>query len=112
MSRPRKSVRGNKSPEELRLNNYRSIALIAILGSWAVGSVSDGAVATQSAGDTDRNGGDSRSIDGQGNNESDPLAGSTNTPLLRLTDAAYADGIDELAGSNRPGAREISNRVS
>lgn len=94
------------------MSNCRSIALLAALSSGALGSVSDGAVATQSAADPTRSSEVSRSIDGQGNNEDTPLAGSTNVRLLRLTGAAYADGVEKMAGASRPGAREISNRVS
>ena len=53
-----------------------------------------------------------RSIDGRDNNRLDPRAGSSSVQLLRLTEAAYADGIESPSGTNRPGAREISNRVA
>ena len=53
-----------------------------------------------------------RSFDGTGNNLENPELGSIDTPLLREVDAAYADGISELAGQDRPNVREISNLVS
>ena len=53
-----------------------------------------------------------RSYDGTGNNLSHPEWGSTNEALLRLSPAAYADGISAPAGANRPSAREISNTIA
>jgi peroxidase len=53
-----------------------------------------------------------RSIDGSGNNEARPETGAAGTPLLRLLPADYADGVSALAGADRPGPREISNRVA
>ncbi|MCC9643241.1 dockerin type I domain-containing protein [Rhodopirellula sp. JC740] len=53
-----------------------------------------------------------RSIDGTGNNVDNPDLGSANTPLLRVADNDYADGISEPAGADRPSAREISNALS
>ncbi len=50
-----------------------------------------------------------RSIDGSGNNPDDPAMGAAYTPLLRRVPADYADLISELAGSDRPSPREISN---
>lgn len=52
-----------------------------------------------------------RTIDGTGNNSNDTTLGSTGDQLLRITAADYADGISQLAGANRPGARQISNEV-
>ncbi len=52
-----------------------------------------------------------RSINGTGNNLSDPLMGSAHSQLLRLIPASYDDGIQSIAGSDRPSARLISNRV-
>jgi peroxidase len=51
------------------------------------------------------------SIDGTGNNVQHTLWGSTNTDLLRIAAAAYADGISTPAGANRPDARAVSNAV-
>src|SRR4051812_6310067 len=51
------------------------------------------------------------SIDGTGNNLVHTSWGSTNTDLLRIAAAAYADGISTPAGANRPDARAISNAV-
>ena len=53
-----------------------------------------------------------RSIDGTGNNLETPELGSTETPLLRVAENDYADGISEPAGEDRPSAREISNTLS
>ena len=52
-----------------------------------------------------------RTIDGFGNNSSNPELGSTDSQLLRqLLPSDYADGISALAGSpTRPNARSISN---
>ncbi len=49
------------------------------------------------------------SITGVGNNLAHPSWGSIGQDLLRVTPAAYGDGISTLAGSNRPSARLISN---
>jgi hypothetical protein len=54
---------------------------------------------------------DFRSIDGTGNNLSNPEWGSTGEQLLRISPAEYADGISTPAGADRPGAREISNAI-
>jgi peroxidase len=53
-----------------------------------------------------------RSIDGSGNNARDPAMGAALTPLLRLMPPDYADRVSEMAGSDRPGPREISQVVS
>jgi hypothetical protein len=53
-----------------------------------------------------------RSIDGSGSNREDPQMGAAHTPLLRLFEAAYADGVSALAGPERPSPRAISNAAS
>jgi len=53
-----------------------------------------------------------RTIDGSGNNRSLPEMGAAHTPLIRLVDSDYADGISTLAGPDRASARVISNAVS
>ena len=53
-----------------------------------------------------------RSIDGSGNNVSDPDMGASLTPLNRWIPADYADGVGALAGPDRPSPREISNTVN
>lgn len=53
-----------------------------------------------------------RSIDGRGNNIEDPEMGMAYTPLLRLVESQYADGVSALAGPYRPSPRAISNAVS
>lgn len=55
---------------------------------------------------------DLRSYDGSGNNVVHPDWGSTGSPFLRRTAAAYADGVDSPAGANRVSARQISNAVA
>lgn len=52
-----------------------------------------------------------RSIDGSGNNPADSDRGAANTPLLRTTTNAYADGVSAPAGADQKGPREISNLV-
>ena len=52
-----------------------------------------------------------RSIDGSGNNPIDSTRGAANTPLIRTTTNAYADGSGLPAGADQRGAREISNLV-
>ncbi|GAB5406421.1 MAG: peroxidase family protein [Aureliella sp.] len=53
-----------------------------------------------------------REIDGSNNNLENPNFGTAGQPLLRISDADYADGIAEPAGEDRPSAREISNALS
>src|SRR5262249_59872003 len=54
-----------------------------------------------------------RTLDGTGNNVANPTWGSTNVALLRMSPAAYADGISApVVGSPaRPSPRAISNAV-
>jgi hypothetical protein len=52
-----------------------------------------------------------RSIDGSGNNPIDGSRGAANTPLLRHTTIAYADGVGSPAAPDEPSARLISNLV-
>jgi len=52
-----------------------------------------------------------RSIDGFGNNQSNPELGASGAELLRVTDVAYGDGISSLAGQDRPNPRTISNMM-
>src|SRR5579872_3211888 len=51
-------------------------------------------------------------IDGVGNNLANPTWGSAITDLIRLAQAAYADGISAPALANDPSARAISNLVN
>ena len=56
-----------------------------------------------------------RSVDGTLNNIDNPTWGEANTALLRLTPAAYADGLDAPRGgspSDLANPRTISNRLS
>jgi len=53
-----------------------------------------------------------QSIDGTGNNLAHTDWGAAGVDLLRTSAAAYADGISAPSGSDRPGAREISNALS
>lgn len=55
--------------------------------------------------------GELRSVDGSGNNEGDPAMGQAGQPLRRLAPAAYADGLQALAGAERPNPRAVSNAV-
>jgi hypothetical protein len=50
-----------------------------------------------------------RSIDGLGNNPTDPSRGSAGMRLLRLGAAAYGDEVSSMAGAERPSPRAISN---
>ena len=50
-------------------------------------------------------------INGTGNNLEHPEWGSTGEMLLRLAPAAYADGMNDPAGSDRLSARTISNAM-
>ena len=50
-----------------------------------------------------------RAIDGSGNNLAHPTWGSTGVDLIRKAPAAYADGVSDPAGANRPSARVISS---
>lgn len=53
-----------------------------------------------------------RTVDGHGNNVSNPDRGAAGTPLRRLLMSDYSDGHQAPAGSKRPGAREISNGIA
>jgi hypothetical protein len=53
-----------------------------------------------------------RTIDGTGNNLTNPDWGSVGEQLLRRAAAAYADGVSSPAGADRPSAREVSNVVA
>lgn len=53
-----------------------------------------------------------RSVDGTGNNLSNPEWGSTNEAFLRNAPAAYADGVSAAAGATRPSARAVSNALA
>ncbi|TWU30033.1 peroxidase family protein [Bythopirellula polymerisocia] len=55
---------------------------------------------------------ESRSIDGAGNNLENPELGIAGSQLLRVAGSDYADGISELAGEDRPSAREVSNALA
>jgi hypothetical protein len=52
------------------------------------------------------------SIDGTGNNLTHPLWGSVGQDLLRNAPAQYADGLNALAGADRPSARLISTTLA
>lgn len=54
----------------------------------------------------------SYSPDGRGNSRVNPLRGSAGVSLLRFAPSAYPDGRSAPAGSNRPGARALSNAFS
>ena len=50
-------------------------------------------------------------LDGTGNNFIQPLWGSSGSDLLRISPAAYADGIASPSGTTRPSARQISDVI-
>jgi len=50
-----------------------------------------------------------RTIDGSGNNPSDPTRGAAGTPLARLTTVAYGDGSESPARQDQASPRIISN---
>ena len=62
--------------------------------------------------DSNEQASDFYSIDGSGNNVENPDFGATDTALLRIADADYADGVSAPGGENRPSARVISNTLS
>jgi len=53
-----------------------------------------------------------RTIDGSGNNLTDPTLNAAQTQLNRMMPADYADYVGQMSGLDRPGPREISNAVS
>ena len=53
-----------------------------------------------------------QSLDGKGNNRAHPAWGSANQSFLRLSKAAYADGVSSPSGTDRPNARALSNAFS
>lgn len=53
-----------------------------------------------------------RSIDGTGNNESNPEWGKAAIEFIRSVDSDYADGVNEPSGADRASARAISNAVA
>ncbi len=55
--------------------------------------------------------GQNRTYNGLDNNEQDPTRGSIFLPEMRYAPPAYADGISEPAGADRPNPRMISNVV-
>ena len=54
---------------------------------------------------------ENRSIDGHGNNVSNPTWGAVDAPQIRMVSTAYSDGIKEPAGADRPNPRQISNEI-
>src|SRR5438105_252788 len=52
------------------------------------------------------------SSDGTGNNVADPSMGSAGTDLIRLSPAAYADGINKPSLPNATSARVISDLLN
>ncbi|MEQ8848700.1 peroxidase family protein [Botrimarina sp.] len=55
--------------------------------------------------------GESRSIDGSGNNPDSPTLGATGQNLRVDASLNYADGVSAPAGAGRPSARTVSNNV-
>lgn len=54
---------------------------------------------------------EARSIDGSGNNRHQTLWGSAGIRLERLAPPAYADGVSEPGGAERPNPRAVSNAI-
>lgn len=52
-----------------------------------------------------------RSIDGSGNHSTLLTLGQAGQPLRRIAPADYGNGIDSLAGADRPSARAVSNAL-
>jgi hypothetical protein len=52
-----------------------------------------------------------RSIDGSGNNLTNPEWGAAGSQFLRLTPVGYNDQVSSLAGPNRPNPRVVSNTL-
>ena len=52
------------------------------------------------------------SLDGTGNNPFHPKWGASGADLLRISPAAYADGVSSPSGENRPNPRLISNTAA
>ncbi len=53
-----------------------------------------------------------RTIDGSSNNLTNIHYNAAKTPLIRRTSSDYSDSMQQMAGQNRVGAREISNAIS
>ena len=53
-----------------------------------------------------------QSIDGTGNNQSNPDYGAADSPLLDIAPLAYSDAVYTPAGQDRPNPRTISNALS
>jgi len=53
-----------------------------------------------------------RTIDGSGNNITNPALNSAGSSLTRMAPSDYADYVSQMSGLDRPGPREISNAVS
>ncbi len=52
-----------------------------------------------------------RTLDGRGNNALNPIWGSADQPLIRVTAVEYGDGVSSLGGVGRPSPRAISNAI-
>ncbi len=55
---------------------------------------------------------DIQALDGKGNNIANPGWGAVNDKFIRLSAAAYDDGISSPSGADRPSARTASNTLS
>jgi len=86
------------------LNNFKFVIYIVLLGIFTIGGCSNGNSNTGSI--------DTRSIDGSGNNLSNPLMGATFTELIRYVFSDYEDGISEIPEAGLPSPRLVSNIVS
>lgn len=90
---------------------------VAVLLLWALVApafAQDGGTRPGGSGGNGGGGGSEstwRSIDGTGNNLDHLEMGATETPLSRIANSDYGDGISSLAGEGRASARSISNIV-
>ncbi len=84
-----------------------SKALFVVIGIISVFAISPFLTAIR----TDAAPTEYRTIDGSGNNATNPNYGTPGTQLIRIAPQAYEDGISTPVGSNRPNPRTISNVV-
>jgi len=52
------------------------------------------------------------SLNGEGNNVTNPEWGSVSRGFIRMAPQSYADGISAMSGTDRPSARVVSNSIS
>jgi hypothetical protein len=94
MNRSRKSMQHRRLPAAIEQLESRSMMSVNPLGAPPASLLPPAA------------------IDGTGNSVAHPTWGSTGQDLLRLSPAAYGDGISTPSGADRPGARLVSNLLA